>query len=57
MKPDIASLGSKGVSKRLLAGDTPAEYAPPVSGEKGHLLVVGDGVLMAQVLDLTRLAG
>ncbi len=51
----IGSLGSKSAPKLLLAGDTPAVYAPAWNGGKGHLLFLREGVLMAQVFDADRL--
>ena len=46
----LASLDSKEV-RRLLADDTQVEYAPGSPGQKGHLLFVREGTLVAQPFD------
>ena len=46
----LASLDSKGV-RRLLADGTQVEYAPGSPGQKGHLLFVREGTLVAQPFD------
>jgi eukaryotic-like serine/threonine-protein kinase len=47
----LASLDGK-VNKRLLHNRWTADYAPPVrNAEKGHLLFLRDGALMAEPLD------
>ena len=46
----LASLDSK-ETRRLVADDSRAEYAPGASGESGHLLFVRQGALMAQPFD------
>src|SRR5262249_14444259 len=45
----------KTAPKRILAGDTPAVYAPAAHGGKSHLLFLRESVLMAQVFDAGRL--
>ena len=51
----VGSLDSKSAPQLLLAGGTPAVYAPARNGVKGHLLFLREGVLMAQVFDADRL--
>jgi len=51
----VGALDSKSAPKFLLAGDTPAVYAPARDGGKGHLLFLRESVLMAQVFDAGRL--